>query len=65
MNENRKKLNVRVGNYIYTVEVSKMLLGNKWYAHFINPDIDDFTQTEPIAKKDIVEFIHEEYPERV
>lgn len=61
-----KRLNVRVGNYIYTVDIlPPMYKGDTWLASFMNPDIDNFTQTWPITKKDIVEFIKEEYPERV
>ena len=61
-----KRLNVKVGNYIYTVDVLPPLFkGSKWFARFMNPDIDNFTQTDPITKKDIIEYIKEEYPERV
>lgn len=62
----RKHINVRVGNYIYTVDILPPLWqGDTWLASFMNPDIDSFTQTWPITKKDVVEYIKEEYPERV
>ena len=61
-----KRINVRVGNYIYTVDIIlPMYKGDTWFARFINPDIDNFKQGWPITKKDIIEFIKEEYPERV
>ena len=61
-----KRMNVRVGNYIYTVDViPPMYNGDTWLARFMNPYIDNCTQTWPITKKDVIEFIKEEYPERV
>lgn len=61
-----KRINVRVGNYIYTVDIiPPMYKGDTWFARFMNPDIDNFKQDWPITKKDIIEFIKEEYPERV
>ena len=60
---NEYKLNVRVGNYIYTVDVHHYC-ANKWMACFRNPDIDSFTQSWPVTKKDVVEYIKEEYPEK-
>ena len=60
---NEYRLNVRVGNYIYTVDVCHYYT-NRWMACFRNPDIDSFTQSWPVTKKDVVEYIKEEYPER-
>ena len=61
-----KRLTVRVGNYIYTVDVfPPYFKDSKWFAKFMNPEIDNFAQSWPITKKDIVEYINEEYPERV
>ena len=60
---NEYKLNVRVGNYIYTVDVHRYCT-NRWMACFRNPDIDSFTQSWPVTKKDVVEYIKEEYPEK-
>lgn len=60
------QLNVRVGNYIYTVDVIKSFFReNVWTAMFKNPDIDNFEQTWPVKAKDVIEYINEEYPERV
>lgn len=60
------RLNVRVGNYIYTVDVLPPLFkGGTWLASFKNPDIDSFSQSWPVTAKDVIEYIKEEYPERV
>ena len=60
------RLNVRVGNYIYTVDVVKSFFRKDlWIALFKNQDIDNFEQTWPVEAKDVVEYIKEEYPERV
>lgn len=61
---NSYRLSVRVGNYIYTVDVWQLFSG-KWYASFKNPDIDSFEQVDKVTKQDVIEYIHEEYPERV
>lgn len=61
---NSKRINVRVGNYIYTVDVLSLPSG-KWLASFKNPNIDSFTQSWPVTAKDVIEYIKEEYPERV
>lgn len=58
-----KRLNVRVGNYIYTVDIIPIPGG--WLASFKNPDIDSFTQSWSVTAKDVIEYIKEEYPERV
>ena len=63
---NSKRLNVRVGNYIYTVNIiPPMWKGDTWLVSFKNPDIDDFSQSWPVTAKDVIEYIKEEYPERV
>ena len=59
------RLNVRVGSYIYTVDVWKMPISGKWFARFKNPNIDNFEQVDKITEQDIIDFIHEEYPEKV
>ena len=59
-----KRLNVRVGNYIYTVSIIS-LHGGRWLVSFKNPDIDSFTQSWSVTAKDVIEYIKEEYPERV
>ena len=56
---NSKRLNVRVGSYIYTVDIIPVL--NKWLAIFKNPDIDSFSQSWPVTAKDVIEYIKEEY----
>lgn len=60
---NSYRLNVRVGNYIYTVDVWQLFDGS-WFACFKNPDIDNFEQVDKITKQDVIEYIHDEYPER-
>ena len=59
-----KRLAVRVGQNVYEVDVyPPYFKGSKYFAKFLNADIDSFEQSWPITKQDIVEYINEEYPE--